>query len=1038
MNSKAIEALDAEHRQALAAIIDAVRVPIGVEVFPVARIYDDLIFDCNQAFAKLLGQAREALMGQDVFALFPPYQADGLGSETKWRLAFGQAAGADIELSQWRLQLGKELVTFDIKAKAITLQGLGTYHELGLHPAQPYYEEINRLKLNENRLKIFADNTPGLTKMSNVNNYYYFFNKNWQNFAGVESHEALSATWIDYIKEGELSGVLASIDAAYKKRQKYKVEYHLRDLAGAYRLFEDYGEPYYDSNGFFMGYVSSAVDVTDERRLASITQQLEINKEVNRQIRQTVDGTQLMVIGISADDRIVYLNKFAAGVLAGQAEVLQAAVEAVFAYELPEGSGRLHAFITRNIGQRIALRTRPQLSLEGGEKIFNCAIMYLGIQEATSDVVYLVGEDITEAEIQREVADQKEKKFQDVISSMQDLYFRIDKRLNLLEVNTHSADLLGYTPGELIGKSILDKVLQLSKQTRRQILKNRENKSFIIKVVNKAGEKIIFDCKIKPILDPDTRELTFVGVAKDLTELLNNQQKLKEKNKKILKLAESKDQFLANMSHEIRTPLNGIIGLVDLLSASRLQHPLDDYVATIKSSSESLLRIINDILDLSKLEAGKFVLTARPFDLKVAMQQIVQLYKPLALAKSLELEIVWKYQGPTRIVGDEIRIMQIVGNLVSNAIKFTEKGYIHLSVAGAEAGQEGGPKALTIAVEDSGVGIPLARQESLFKAFSQLDASTTKAAEGTGLGLFISKSLVQLMGGTIGFASQEGGGSSFYFTIPLVVEPDAGQTTMDYSASQSITAYSVLVVDDNKTNLKVGQVLLEHLGCTVETAASGQEALEVLSMGKHFDLILLDIQMPGMDGIATQAAIREGGLGQCPVFAMTAYSMRGDAEKYLALGFDGYVSKPINLESLRAALGRLDNLTQVQTEPQAPGDASAMPLLDAAVVEQLHKHLPWEALEEMYQQFFEEAKGYVLAITDGTDAAAIHDAAHALKGAAGTVGLPALAQLALEVESASSSAGFVLSPGQAEALANLYGRSRTFVFEHLVSKGNNG
>ncbi|MCL4796364.1 MAG: response regulator [Bryobacteraceae bacterium] len=363
--------------------------------------------------------------------------------------------------------------------------------------------------------------------------------------------------------------------------------------------------------------------------------------------------------------------------------------------------------------------------------------------------------------------------------------------------------------------------------------------------------------------------------------------------------AEAKQSFLANMSHEIRTPMNGVLGLAALLEQSGLEGERLEYARTIRQSSAVLLRLLNDILDAAKMEAGQFRLIEAPFDLREVAEQVSHLAAPQAHAKGLEWRFEWQEELAAHWIGDSARVRQVILNLTGNALKFTSQGSVGLGVARASRG-------VRITVWDTGPGIDEALRKRLFQKFVQGEQSFSSGQQGTGLGLAISRALVERMGGIIELESEPGCGSTFLVHLPLMpaqAASPAPDATQQEAACEG--ARRVLVVEDNSINQYVAERMLTRLGCAVEIAGDGHQALSRLAV-RDYDLVFMDCGLPGMDGFETTRTIRgrENGVRRTPVVAMTAAALEGDREKCLAAGMDDYLTKPIELEALARAVNR--------------------------------------------------------------------------------------------------------------------------------------
>ncbi len=368
----------------------------------------------------------------------------------------------------------------------------------------------------------------------------------------------------------------------------------------------------------------------------------------------------------------------------------------------------------------------------------------------------------------------------------------------------------------------------------------------------------------------------------------------------------AKSDFLAMMSHEIRTPLIGVLGMAELLASSPLDEEQRQQVATIRASGDTLLVIINDILDFSKVEANKLELDVGDVDLAAELDHVARLYRPLALAKGVALDLELD-EVTTRVVrGDRVRIRQIVSNLVSNAVKFTHVGSVAVRARTERDHEMRDQDMVTVVIDviDTGIGIPRERLGRLFQAFSQADASTTRRFGGTGLGLAISERLARMMGGNVQVRSDVGIGS--VFSLRLFLEPGGATPHIDEPVvavdDAAIASLRVLVAEDNAVNRKVAVALLGRLGLQVDLANDGREAVEAARSG-DYDVILMDMQMPEMDGLEATSIIRTLALDRRPVIvALTANAFDADRDACLDAGMDDFMTKPFTLDQLRQAL----------------------------------------------------------------------------------------------------------------------------------------
>ncbi len=415
----------------------------------------------------------------------------------------------------------------------------------------------------------------------------------------------------------------------------------------------------------------------------------------------------------------------------------------------------------------------------------------------------------------------------------------------------------------------------------------------------------------------------------------------------------SKSQFLANMSHEIRTPMNAILGMLSLLRRTALDAPQDDYAAKAERAARSLLGLLNDILDFSKVEAGKMTVDLQPFGIERLLQDLIVILGANVGAKPVALRLDIDSALPPLLVGDATRLLQVLINLGGNAVKFTDHGEVVLSIAVVE--RQGQGVTLEFAVRDSGIGIAPENQARIFSEFTQAESSTTRRFGGTGLGLTISARLVALMGGELQLTSVLGQGSRFFFRLTLdvasaenLLSPSAPEVSVhDSTRSPRLSGLRVLLAEDNANNQQVARELLELEGVLVSIANDGQQALDALRAdGTQFDLVLMDVQMPILDGLAATRRIRdELGLTALPIVAMTANAMASDRQACIDAGMDDHVGKPFDLDALVRTLHlhaghAIKPASEATRARHAPESAAASAPQTICITEKLVSALP--------------------------------------------------------------------------------------------------
>lgn len=604
---------------------------------------------------------------------------------------------------------------------------------------------------------------------------------------------------------------------------------------------------------------------------------------------------------------------------------------------------------------------------------------------------------------------QRQEDYQRIFEQAHDAILILDPHdETILNANQRACALYGYSRQELLSTSLRRLSVDPSRgeEHLRRTLSTGSLYSFETRQFRRDGQILHLEVNAG-VLEYEGRT-AILSINRDVTE-----RKLAESWRLAKEAAEqtarTKNEFFANLSHELRTPIGGIIGLVELLINEPLPADARAYALTLRATSRSLLQLIDDILDFSKIEAGRLVFEQAPFDLRATLSAVLDLMRPQADAKHVSLRAEIDEALPAGFLGDEARVRQVLVNLIGNAVKFTEQGSVRVRIESAR--EPDASHYVCILVEDTGVGIPPEARERIFEPFSQADSSTSRRFGGTGLGLAICRRILAAMGGHIDVESTPGRGSIFRVEIPLEATGEPQNPVQRREAMVHDRAdrarYRVLIVEDNEVNRIVALRQVEALGYRADTAVDGQDAL-TKSERETYDAILMDCQMPMLDGYETTRRLRARSGHQPLVIAVTAYAMKGDREKCLAAGMDDYLPKPFEQRDLDRVLAlHLDRERPPTVEPtmEVPVDRDILDHGTLAALRSLENDSDSTFLADAIDLFF--SSGDLPALeraVAGGDLDAAKRLAHTIKGASATLGARRLAEACAQLEAAATEA----------------------------------
>ncbi len=689
----------------------------------------------------------------------------------------------------------------------------------------------------------------------------------------------------DFLDPDDKARAQNSLKLIEETKNPYEAEYKLRFRDKLFMSVLTYTLPVLKSQNI-TGFRGLVIDITSRKK----------NEQIIKTLRDIVSHVDLGINVFkqeSGAERVIYrlemVNRASSRWLAAfnskntgkiltdlTSEVLYSALSDLFNKSISTGEPqKLDEFISQ---------PNPQKP----EQYLNMKIFPL----PQSRVVLLI-EEIT----QKRKAEQNARMASLGIENSGDLIFWVDNQGCFLFANGTACQKYGYQKEELLKMLITDVESRISSMQWYELIQILETKqSLTMESIHKTKRGELFPVEISINKFVFDGKKNYLALVRDISDRKRSDE-LEQKIQVARKSAALKQQFLANMSHEIRTPMTGIMGMTSLLMRTNISPAQHEYVRNIKISSENLLNIINDVLDLSKIEAGKMELKPNRISLREFVGEIREIFHHQAQSKGIRFSTGIDSNIPQYIVVDDQRLKQIVNNLLSNAFKFTDDGQISMKFAVKE--KTDSQVTLICSVKDTGTGINKENQKYIFEKFTQLDTSLIRPFEGTGLGLAICRELTQLLGGEITVESEPGIGSTFSFSFMAGYDKNDGAIpAKNKSKNYKELKLNVLHVEDKLLNQKVVGFILFNAGCNVDFVKNGKEAIDYYKPGKY-DIILMDIQMPVMDGISAYKELKRlHGDKLCPVIGLSANALEGDAQKYMALGLDDYLIKPFQPSAL--------------------------------------------------------------------------------------------------------------------------------------------
>lgn len=757
------------------------------------------------------------------------------------------------------------------------------------------------------RAKLIIENSPVVLFRVDPSDHYRikYISENINRF-GYDSDQLMKneVSFLDLVHPDDKEVILdlARIQTVQEGIKSFSGEYRIRSTEGEYVWVEDRTSDVKDEIGNIILHEGLFQDISDRKRIDTI--QKERDKQY-RVLASNIPRTNIFLLDSQRRYILAEGSNFAAwGLKREDFEGKHLSELQLTSYQ------QVSELLDKVYFDRQIVESEFNLNGRQYHRIIRPIIENDQVQYALSII-----RDIQEEHQAKQDLINSEEKYRSLVEESTEIIFSLTETFLLQYVSPNVKQFLDYRSEEVIGKSIFEFLnpddldhFRVMLEEKKDLLSSTQFLEFRLR--HRNGSYKVFSSNGKLIQDKSGNQRYYTGIARDVSKLKEAEQELRIAKDKAEQASLVKSQFLSVMSHEIRTPMNAVIGLSHFLMEENPRPDQLENLKTLQFSAENLMALINDILDYNKIDSGKVELERISFDLRNVVHRIVHSHSFQANEKSLRLSCEIDEAIPENLIGDPLRLGQVINNLVSNAVKFTEKGFVRISLLRENV--KNGKTEIKFRFEDSGIGIPDSKKKSIFEAFTQASSSTTRKYGGTGLGLAIVKRLVELYGGEIKLTDRPGGGSVFEFLIPFehVVQPKEETENSISSASKSLEKASILVAEDNVVNqILIRKFLTKWNAGQLFIAGDGKEALEIFAQ-HSFDLVLLDLQMPELDGFEVATSIRKNKdhtKSQVPILALTAASYNEVKDELNQAGFDDFVPKPFSPEVLYEKISKVLN-----------------------------------------------------------------------------------------------------------------------------------